>query len=955
MKRILLALFVLCFVAAKAQYQKPYFNTLSVKSGLPESYVQSTLEDKNGYMWMGTQNGLVRYDGYQLKPYPFPGDEGLPIANPAITSLQQDKDGKIWAFLYQGEIYYYDSPSDKFVKAPVDLEKKDKTDYQVLLSRITDNEENTNWLLIENYTELKIHLYKFNTKNFSLQEYSSSEKGNNQIDIKVLTGICKDATGKVWITGDNLLCYYDAPSQSFKKYFELPENIKEYHLTEPTPDPSDADVLWLNTDSSKDIANFRRELYGRKLLQFNIKTKAYRLFNRNAPNALRENCLGMLKDSLNRLWLLTSKGISLFDVKQNNFINFDIDFPANNEGVTTIAAEKNGNCWIGGNFPALYYLNTTTGTATLYNSDHQEGSLPFYRNISNLFFDRSGTLWVNMPFFGIAYLNKQMTLFAAQPIATNSTSAISKNSSQFHIVGASGDSICYFSDSSSLYAWHTQKNKFDKIELKKDVYQNFLTVVSSPDKTLWIGTSRNGLFQYNPITKAVINYTNNPNDSNSISGNYVRALTTDANDNVWIGTDGNGLCSFNSFTKKFTRYPYVSSNNGKTLVSKELIDERVFALLIDHEGLLWIGTNNGFLSSYNVKTKDFTNYVDRKKGLLCAPALFEDSQQRIWIGSYLSGLFLFDRKSETFKNYTERDGLLHNSVFQIQEDATGNIWCVGERGLSRLDPETIKFTGFRNIYQDFNPRFSFMYKDAANTFRLGVGGGIIHFNPADLKANPVAPSVVIESIQYRPANDKTARDTFLFPEAGEKITLRYNENKLGFQFVALQFADPANNQYAYQLIGYDKDWVPSGTQRTATYTNLSPGTYTFKVKAANSDGVWNNTGTSINIVILPPWWKTWWAYTIYVLLFLVALRIFSKWRERRLRQEKETLRVKVEKRTSELKKSLEDLQATQSQLIQSEKMASLGELTAGIAHEIQNPLNFVNNFTEVNKEMLVEN
>ena len=140
---------------------------------------------------MGTQNGLVRYDGYQLKPYPLPGDEGLPIANASVEILQQDKDGKIWAFLYQGEIYYYDSPSDKFVKAPVDLEKKYKTDYQGLLSWITDTEENINWLLIENYTELKIHLYKFDKKHFSLQEYSSSEKGNNQIDIKVLTGICK--------------------------------------------------------------------------------------------------------------------------------------------------------------------------------------------------------------------------------------------------------------------------------------------------------------------------------------------------------------------------------------------------------------------------------------------------------------------------------------------------------------------------------------------------------------------------------------------------------------------------------------------------------------------------------------------------------------------------------------------------------------------------------------------
>jgi len=240
------------------------------------------------------------------------------------------------------------------------------------------------------------------------------------------------------------------------------------------------------------------------------------------------------------------------------------------------------------------------------------------------------------------------------------------------------------------------------------------------------------------------------------------------------------------------------------------------------------------------------------------------------------------------------------------------------------------------------------------TWLTGTSDGIIKFEPGNLVVNPAPPEIYLQTLTYTKQGNSNSTDSVILLNDQNKLEFAYNENRIIFQYVGIHYSNPALNKYKYQLVDYDKDWIKAGTQRTVTYTNLSPGTYSFHVKASNSDGLWSEKEATITIVINPPWWETSWFRVLSVIALVIVIYAIIKERSRKLKAENILLEKKVTERTHELQQSLHELKSTQAQLIQSEKMASLGELTAGIAHEIQNPLNFVNNFSDVNKELLTE-
>jgi len=934
----LMILFCSLVYARNERIEIERFDHLNTRDGLSQNSVLSAYCDHIGFLWFGTMNGLNRYDGYSFKVYKARPGEAYMLSNNRISGIWEDQRGFLWVNTYDGYYHYLDREHDRFITFPFyDNSEEERNSAIKCFAQINKNEiwlgsDNsgiyrllydslTNKYLVQRFVSRGINAITNNTIRFILSDQKRNiwvgtlrglnfytalamKSGQNEfqhflVNEEFTAGVATD--NEVWFgTRRNGIIIYSFAEKRFIREVRLPEREEitalVYGKNGYIAVGTGSDGLYLIRPTDRNVSHF--SLPGRRVTRIYEDRQGMFWVNTNKFGVSRIDPL--LK--ICRTYTLTPEDIQpLIDDERQYFFE-----------------DSKGNLWIGlhGGGLALY--------------DRLSDQFRFFRNnpvdpktISSNFVhciteDKSGLLWV-----GTGQSNGGINKI------------IPANNSFRHIVpkvpiNDISDNVirCIFQDSNNniwvatksgkLYVYDEAfalKTIFDNIPLVNGyvpVY-NVYTIIEDSKGYLWLGSKGGGVAVSRTCLKNVKEdyrklkfdiYRHNYSDSTSLSGDMVYSILEDRQNRIWIGTYGNGL---NLVISRDHERLYCHRINRK---NSNLSSDVVRQVFEDSKGNIWVATIFGVNCLRDLTLRDSIIFENFRYDPLNQESLsyndvihiYEDSRNRIWFGTFGGGLNLYSGNGK-FKRYTQLSGLANDAVFGILEDRNGYLWLSTENGLSRFDIREEKFESYNEnnglVSASFNENACCRTRSGLLLF--GANDGLLIVTPAIMQGYGVPPPLVLTNFQLFNKDvsfddpDSPLKTTI---ETTQKIVLHHNQSSFSLDYAALSFFDPGKNQYAFMLENFDKGWNMVKGQRRASYTNIPPGDYIFRLKGAGSDGTWTPVPLSLKITVLPPWWKTWYAYISYVILFLVLAEISRRIIIRYLHLRNE---LRVERRVNEIK------------------------------------------------------
>ena len=845
------------------QGQNVRFRHLSVEHGLSQEAVHAVVQDSRGLLWFGTQDGLNRYNGYDITVFNNNPEDPASLANGWIWSLFEDSRGDLWI----------------------------GTDGGGLSRFLPDREE--------------------------FERFVSDPSNPFSLSHDSIRVIYEDGAGMLWIgTDGGGLNRLDPTTRRFTRYAHDPANpasLSNDRVRSITEDASGA--LWIGTDGG-----------GVNIFDNANDSFLHLSHDDSVPHSLSDDRVRVIRETADgAIWVGTyESGLDRFDITTGRFTHFvhadDDRQSLADDRVRDLFQDSMGTLWVATDGGLSMWVAESRSFVT-HSQDPAETTSLSDDRVNVVFEDRGGVLWVGTH-NGLNKWNvalRAFDLYQQTPDTPN---------------GLASDVITAFDEDADGNIWvGTYGGGLSRLDSGSGAMTTFRHDPNTPtsladDRVMalhiddggrvWVGTFDNGLDRFDPSTGRFRHHRHDPEDLASLSSNGVTVIAGDRFGSVWVGTYRGGLNRFDAQTGQFARYQHDPSN------PTSLGSDSVLALHEDETGALWIGTDGAGLSRFDRRSGTFSHYrhdpADPTSLSSDTPwAIHQDREGGFWIGTQGGGLNYWapsNRRAHTpvFRRYLRADGLASSVVYGILEDEADNLWLSTSRGLTRLNPATGRTKTYDITHGLQGNDFMFGAQLRGRDGRMFFGGsnGFNVFHPSQVRDNAHAPPVILtEFLKFNKPVDLGAH------EEGDPVQLSYRDSVVGFEFAALDFTAPERNQYRYRLEGFEEDWNDVGDVRRVTYTNLSSGQYTLRVQASNNDGLWNEDGLTMALVVGTPPWRTWWAIVLYVLCAAgVVLAIVRQQMNKLERQAEYSRRLEQEvaTRTDELESQNRELGALNQQL-----------------------------------------